>query len=630
MSARAPRSRVDRACAAAVCTLCAIAFGLLAWKAALPNNQHRDTDQVGAPLRGEMWGQNAHGYDDAVTVVTARNFARDGFLRTHLLANRKGAPLASFFDFGQTQCLSRDRPDAPPLEYRSMYGEWIPMYSLTGDCIYTHYPPLADWVFGAMAALGLDSILAYRLLAIALSCLTLGLLYVWLRREVHPVAALGATALVALSPAFFHWAAVLFHASFEYLFLVAGLLSWSLFLERRRRRWFALTWLLFFLQALVSYELIAFFAVAVLGLAALDGGGAPLRQRAGWVIAQGTAVVAAVALHFALRVSFFGLDATWQNVVATASARAAEGWNEWREKLLFNRLAVRLLRPELAALAVAIVLAVRSAASARPRRAAALLGIMIAGGVSFFAFFPGMAWVHGWVMYRHLLPATALLLAYAIDAAVRATSLRPPPTTGPGRRIVTRALALAAALLALVPPAWSLRQSVAALRREVAWVRAANRHHDPANHAVRFLDLIHWVEAGPPTHTLQVLLTADGRRVDEHRHPLLTFALLPEAVQHYELWWLDEISLSSVRFLTEAPWTEMLQGQCRMSLFDGAAFQPIDGAGASVRPFVAAPAEPVAPSYVWWDVPARGRTRAIRLTCRNLPQAVPLHEVEVY
>jgi hypothetical protein len=150
-----------------------IAFLAFSWRAALPNNQHRSTDlRVFATtsswvLPPGMSASNLFtqtpkildGYHDAVSIVTAHNFQKNGFLRTHLLPNRRGAPLASFYDRSGTQCDSSSAP-TNVLEYAVRASEndvrRRPMTSLNNECIHTHYPPLGDWVFGLMATVGLD------------------------------------------------------------------------------------------------------------------------------------------------------------------------------------------------------------------------------------------------------------------------------------------------------------------------------------------------------------------------------------------------------------------------------------------------------------------------------------------
>lgn len=607
-------------------TACAVAFACLVARAALPNQQHRESDVAGDTVTGEVWGQNANGFDDVVTMVTARNFARDGFLRTHLLPNRKGAPLVSYFDFSETQCAPVGGGGHPPLLYRGLQGKWIDLISANRDCVYTHYPPLADWVFGAMAAVGLDSILDFRILAVAVSCCTLGLLFHWLARMVHPAAALSAMVLVAISPAFFLWAAALFYFTFQYFFLLAGLVCWCRFLEGQERRWFLLTFVLFFLEALVSYELILFFGLVVAGTTFLERPGASWGCRLRWLAAQAAAPALATLLHLGLRVSLLGFAPTWRNIVATAVDRYGWGWTPVRVQTWWNRIELWLMRLDLAALAVVLVLVVRLVDRDRPWRSLGWLLLTVAGGLSFLAAFPGTAWVHSWMMYRHLMPAAALLTALAIDAALRCFrgTVVSLPMRWAGARPALRLL-LGTALL--VPAGWSLRQGVAGLSREIAWVTAANRHHDPANQAVRYLEVVHWMET-EPYYDIRARLAVDGRRVEQPANALTTFFLPQERDHHFEIWWLDEVQVGSVRVLTDADASEMLATHCRWSLFDGLEFRPVLGVPAAVELFRPEAGEPQA-SYAWWTSAVTGRTRAIRLSCGALGRAVPLHEVEV-
>lgn len=273
---------------------------LSAWRASLPTNQHRELD-VYYQGKGDAWSSQRrmfNGFDDVATVVQAYHFARDGFWRTRLLPNRAGAPLVSLFDATQTQCKTLDRQPTVP-RYRNLLRQWVPMISLDrdGDCIYAHYPPLADWIFGAMAALGYERILHYRLLAITVSAASLWLLFLWLRGEVSERAAAVTLALVATLPAYYQWASALHYVPFQYLFLFGGILTWSKYQRRPRRCWFLLTWLQFFAEAMVSHELTLCFGIILCGLELLEVKGAR-RFRPKLLLIQASAPMFALLLHF--------------------------------------------------------------------------------------------------------------------------------------------------------------------------------------------------------------------------------------------------------------------------------------------------------------------------------------------
>lgn len=184
-------------------------------------------------------------------------------------------------------------------------------------------------------------------------------------------------------------------------------------------------------------------------------------------------------------------------------------------------------------------------------------------------------------------------------------------------------------MLALVPLVGFARQSVLALRQDYTFQRSMNFHVDPQNEGVRFLDVIHWFETGVPNYELMPLLAVSGRRVNEPFHLKTVSWLYPRARQHFEVWWLDDVQLSSVRFLIDQASLPLIAAGCSVSWFDGARFAPLDGASARVEPFRPDPGEPSPLSgEAWWTLPMRSRTRAIRLSCEGLPSFVRLGQVE--
>src|SRR5512138_3852004 len=169
-AARPHRSRLTLPAKLAI-LIAVLACALLSWRAVLPSNRHRDLDTFAeaGPRQSYALKWIANTYDECVTQVTARNFLRDGFWHTRLLANRGGYPLASLYDISRTQC---DNP-APPqnvIRYDFGNGKGVDMKSLNNDCVYSHFPPLADWIFALFARVGLNQYIHYRLLAIGLNC----------------------------------------------------------------------------------------------------------------------------------------------------------------------------------------------------------------------------------------------------------------------------------------------------------------------------------------------------------------------------------------------------------------------------------------------------------------------------
>ncbi len=631
-----PAPRGSRVVTAFALLVAVIAFGVLCWRAALPNNRHRDIDFHRTESTGPIDFQRlktANGYDDVVTVVTARNFARDGFLQTHLLPNRAGAPQVSFFDFTETQCEPLGAP-RDVLRYVNVFGQPIDMVALNNDCIYTHYPPLADWVFGAMAAAGLGGILHYKVLALLLSCSSLVLLYLWLRREVSEAAALSAMIATATLPAFFQWAGALYYQPFQYLFLVAGMLSWSVFLERRRARWALATWVLFFCESLVSYELVLCFGTVLLGLLLLDRRDRNWLSHVKLLSLQVSAPVAALLLHLALRLSLFGLERTWSNGAKTLQARTGMGVPLILQSLqeLALQTGVHVLRLDLLALSLAAVLAVRLAVGVSAKRPAALLGILLVGGATFSIAFPATSVFHFWMMYRHLLPFVALLLALLAEGLF--LSLSTLAAGGRAARIAVRVLALAGVVVSGTPFGWLLSRNAKEIAAEATWNAQANRYHDPRNLAARFLDVLYWKSVGSPGWEERVYLAVDGRRVNVPPNPNTEFRTHPATVSHYEIWWLNDVSMTAVNVLTGRTQARVLAEDCGVSVLERASFRPVTELGPpALDQFVPAPGEvaPGADGYTWvrFSFATPARSRALRLTCREDVIAIPLHEIEV-
>jgi hypothetical protein len=602
-----------------------LAAGYLLWRVGLPNNGHRDLDLSVLPVEGEMAGMTTNGFDDVVTIVSARNFAKDGFLRTHLLPNRRGAPLVSYFDFSRTQCESLS-PVAQAPVYPGFTGEPIPMVSLGDECIYTHYPPLADWVFGGMAALGFDQVVHYKRLAVLLNAGLLLAMFFWLCREVHPAAALTSVVFTASAPAFFEWGGALYYQPFQYLFLVAGLTAWAIFLERGGRTWFTLTWLLFVAESLVSYELIAFFAIGLAGTSLLDR--SPLPRRLRLLGLQATAPLLATVVHFSLRISLFGLSQTWANARVTVRTRMLEGIEAERVSRWFDRVHYKLLPLALMALALSLVIVVRRASGADLRRPLGLLAALLLGAASFTCMFPGMAVMHTWMMYRHLLPFTVALVALLADALGRATRLALPSSADPSR--ARRLAAAALAVLCGLPLVWAAARSARALVADAGWHAAANRHHDPSDLSTSFLDALYWKEGPTQSYGVRILTPLDGHRVDSEAHPSAFFSIDSDAPSHYEIWWLAPISIARVSFLTEDALGSELASHCRLSVLDGRTFVPARSSAAhpELVPFRPGPGEALSRPLRWVQFSASALTRALRLSCTPRVK-LPIHHVEV-
>jgi hypothetical protein len=621
------RAATSRACTAAGLALLGILLGASAFRASLPSNRgHHGLDLRVLPDGSMEWG-TGNGYDDAVTVATARNFAREGFLRTHLLPNRARAPLTSWLDVEQKMC-HHARPAQRVILYMNVIGKPVEMDALAGDCIYTHYPPLADWFFGALASAGLDQVLTYKLVAIFLNGLFLVLFHLWLRREVREPAALLALALVAASPAVLQWTDALFYQPFQYLFLAAGMLSWTSYLRRPRPSRFALTWLLFLLESLVSLELVLFYGIVLAGLAFLERRPERVGARLKLLAIQASAPLAAFLLHFGLRASLLGLGPSWSDLTETYRSRAVGVLSAHYLPLAHSKLSGNLLPLSLFGLGLAAVVVQRRLTGGELRRPLALLGILLAGGLSFTALVPGTALFHYWSMYRHFMPFTVLLLALLADGF--------PALAGPLRGWRARPLPAAGfaglLLLGAVPLGWAAFRDAREIRLEVAWNRERDRHADPDDLIPRFQDVLYWKESGRGWDP-SLVEAVDGRRVNPSARRSGEFQIHRGSVSHFEIWWLEPIELKTVLFLTSGERARDLAEECFLSFFDGGSFRQ---AGPDVKvafdPFVPDPGEPPPPvpySWVRFSLPSPVASRVARLTCGGL-EAIPLHEISAF
>lgn len=612
-----------------IALIAAVTFFLLSWRSTLPCNRHRELDTFAKAGPGHAYHLKyiAETYDEGVTQTTARNFARDGFLYTHFLANRGGFPLASLYD-DQTQC---DSPSPPKnlVRYDFGNGYGVDMKSLNNDCVYSHFPPLADWVFGILAILGLDQYCHYRVFAVALNCLFLVVLYYWLRREVSQGAAAVAVLLTATLPAFIHWSDALFFHPFQFLFLFAALLSLSKYLEQGWSRWFWCTWLLFFAQSLLSYQLLPCFAAMMVGLVVAD-------EKKTWSIRWKlllrlfSAPVVATLLHFSMRLSHMGPAYTWDNVVRTLHNRAVGGISHVQFLRLLIRIREYLLRFDLLVLALLLVLSVRFLYRHPIKRPLLLLLSFFVGGIGFWVVFPATNLVHYWMTYRHVMPFVIFLLALTAESSRLAWRARTQISSKPRlARLV--AVPYVLALMCFLPLLWTGYRNLRDIKKGFELIRDRTPSAEP-NLASYYLDLAQWSSDGGAAGNDRFRLVFDGRRVDALTNPNLQFTFPIGFTSHNEVWWLEPVSFGSIDLLTEARSIEPFQEQCSLSYFDGVAFQSLaDRAFVDVLPFVPNPKESPAPEYRWvrYFLRAPIGARAVRISCSKLLTEVPLHEMEI-
>jgi hypothetical protein len=608
---------------------CLLLVAFLVWRAALPNNRFRPSRDhfTITSEEGRYYVPRAlHDYDDSVTLVTAHNFVRHGFLRTHLLPNRSGAPGVSFF--GQTQNWCEQILPRSAIQYRDPDGRWAPMLSLTGDCVYTHYPPLADWFYATMTWLGAGQLLHFKIAAVLLNALFLVSLFCWLAREVRRGAALVATVLVGSVPSFLCWADALYYQPFQFLFLMLGLLSWTTWLRNAQKRAFALTWLLFLCEALASYELTLFFGLVLVGMTWVEHGRDGVRLHWKACALQGLAPVVAFSLQVALSASLFGLSRTQANLATTIADRMTRGLPEGLG-LLLSRAGTEMVPWWVIGCGLLLVVFVRRQTRAPLVRPLLVGLVLLVGGASFSAAMPGTASRHHWMMHRHFLPFMAYSAALIADAALRAFDrLREEPAVSGYRRGAMACCAILAGLgLGTV-----LERNVAYAANEVRGNLASNRRYDPRNLVLRALQVLYWTEDGSRAPSLWYL-PVSGLRVNEPRRWVTDFRIVGPGPSHYEVWWLRPETVGEIRVLIdENQWPAFLE-DCFLSTFSQGGFErlPADSR-LSVAPFVPDPTErkPRTP-YAWvtYAPPAPRATRAIRLTCRGL-KSLALRQLEAF
>ena len=625
-------------------------FGALCKRAALPNNRPRPgTDYVRLDTDGTGYylPRGTNSYDNVVTMVTAHNFARDGFLRSNFIPNRKGAQI-SLGDRTGTQCESIER-NPHPMVYMNAFGERVQAASLNNDCIYIHYPPLADWVFGAMAAAGFDQVFHYKILALSLNCTFLLLVYLWIRREVRESAALIALVLTATLPAFLRWADALYFHCFQYFFLAALVLSWQGYLRSRRWHLFVLTWLCYFCEALVSHQLTICSGILIVGMLSLETslGRLTVWQRVRLLFVQAVAPIAAFSLHVGLCASLLGLAKTRSNLASTMTARMVQGSQfggiSGGMAQLLQWVADDLVSWKMVILGLLFIIFARKVLQAPTRRPLALLAVWMVGGVSFWVAFLGTTSEHFWMMYRQIMPFAILLIAFVADTLFASVeSLRRRRAFGPvaftlaqtSPPLRQRALGLgvpALVFLGCVFIGWVAYRNIQYVVGDLRWNSVSNRVVNLDNLVRSRLDVIHWREDNASRTEGLYTLPVSGLRVQEPPRWIMDFRMLGPGTSHYEIWWLQAQLLGTVRLLVDEAQAETVIDHCFLSLFDGETFQRMSNAAKITKETFVPTGNERTPSvpYSWlrFSLSAQQQTRAARLTCGGM-KTMTLRQIE--
>ena len=162
---------------------------------------------------------------------------------------------------------------------------------------YTHYPPLAEIIYGAAHRyLGMDSIGSFRLIAIGFSALAMGLLFLYVRRLYGESIALLATMLWSCNLLWLMYADSIHQAPVMQASAFLGL--WGLVngLDDGRRRYWGAAWIGCFACFLTSYDYWIFLPMAVLVTVGVRRGN-PLRPaNLKPVVLCASACVAAIVL----------------------------------------------------------------------------------------------------------------------------------------------------------------------------------------------------------------------------------------------------------------------------------------------------------------------------------------------
>ena len=132
-----------------------------------------------------------------------------------------------------------------------------------------------------------------------------------------------ACALASVLPASLAWADALYFHSFQFLFLSAGILSFSEYLLNQRRRWLGATFVCFLCEALVSYQLILCFGIVLVGLQRLQPRAPRVALRRLAILAFAPALGLIVPLTLAA--SSFGARRVAANLTRTLADRVLRG-----------------------------------------------------------------------------------------------------------------------------------------------------------------------------------------------------------------------------------------------------------------------------------------------------------------
>jgi len=354
--------------------------------------------------RGDVFG-------DAYVMMAAEHFQENGFLRCRLLPIIQPGELT-----------------VPPFYY-------------------THQPPLPYIVAGVARALGMRAVSSFRVIPIVLTVASLAFFYAAVETLLGPPLALLSLFYFATTPALLYWADALDSYSYDEFFRLAAIFFWIKTLSsdaRTRRRFFVLTWLAAFAEALCSFAYILFIQVFIFAGAFLFRASVNKRYLLLFLLAPALAF----GLHFAQNVIALGPTDAFNDFHDAFLLRTLErGTTDSYLNLgdyplrLWNRVEHWFMNPvqALGFCVLAVLVLTRCVSADLAQRFTRLLLLFVVAASCWWIVFPGHSWIHH-ITIRQFLPFFALLVGGVALGTIRLLRRDVPA----GLRI------LAAALLGLL------------------------------------------------------------------------------------------------------------------------------------------------------------------------------------
>lgn len=206
--------------------------------------------------------ENHMDMDSATAILSARWWARDGFLKHHLLELNAGyGKIVRYFEEKELNEHAQG----------SVAG------GLIGHKLYNaHYPSMHVLPIALLMKIGIEKLFILRILPIIASILALIFLYLFVKSLYNKHVALIATAYFGISPLFIKWADSLAYAPYEdvlrFLILLLGLAAFNYSnnqqttMGKKNYLYLAAIWICYAFLALVSFNSTFFVFTWLLGL----------------------------------------------------------------------------------------------------------------------------------------------------------------------------------------------------------------------------------------------------------------------------------------------------------------------------------------------------------------------------